>query len=130
MKSGLVSFGVGLLLSTAAQAAPAPTYSKDVAPLLKTRCAICHLTGREAGNMALHPAGAYASLVGVKSTEAKAIARVEPGKPEASYLIAKLEGTHIAMGGTGARMPFGAAPLPQAQVDMIKAWIKAGAKKD
>lgn len=124
----LVSF---LLAGAAASAqAGAPSYTKDVAPILKSRCAVCHLTGKEAGNLALHPGAAHASLVGVKSVVAKGMNRVEPGKPEESYLVAKLEGTHVAKGGSGARMPFGAAPLPQPQIDIIKAWIKAGAKKD
>lgn len=123
---------VSLMLVGVASAAPAaaPSFSKDVAPLLKARCAICHLTGKEAGNIALHPAAAYDNLVGVKSVVAKSMNRVEPGKPEASYLVAKLDGTHVAQGGSGTRMPFGAPPLPQAQVDLIKEWIKAGAKKD
>ncbi len=122
-------FASVIALGLSTQAVAAPSYSKDVAPILKVRCATCHLTGQEAGRMALHPGGAYASLVGVKSIEAP-LKRVEPGKPDASYLIAKLEGTHVAKGGKGARMPFGAPPLPKDQIDLIRGWIAAGAKKD
>lgn len=121
----------GLLLGAAAQPGlAAPSFSKDVIPLLKTRCAVCHLTGSEAGKMGLAPAAAYGNLVNVKSIEATGMMRVVPGKPDDSYLVAKLEGKHIAKGGIGARMPFGAPPLPQEQIDMIRDWIKAGAKKD
>lgn len=120
----------GLLISSAAHAGSAPSFSKDLVPILKTRCATCHLTGTEAGRLSLHPAGAYKSLVNVQSIEAASLKRVQPGKPDASYLLMKLEGTHITNGGKGARMPFGAPPLPPEQIALFKAWIKAGAKKN
>ena len=114
-------------LLAASQADAAPSFSKDVVPILKTRCAVCHLTGQEQGNMALPPTKAYASLVNAKSSEAPLLMRVVPGKPEKSYLINKLEGTQIAAGGKGARMPFGAEPLPADQIKLIREWIAAGA---
>lgn len=120
----------GLLLGAAQAQAKGPSFATDIVPILKTRCAICHLTGNEAGNMALHPNGAYASLVSVKSIEVPTMMRVKPGDPDNSYLIAKIEGKHIDKGGKGARMPFGAAPLPQDQIDLFRAWVKAGAKKN
>ena len=118
-----------LLFATPAFAQAKPSFTRDVVPILKTRCATCHLTGKEAGNIALYPAAAYASLVGAKSP-VSGFLRVVPGKPDDSYVIMKLEGTHLAKGGKGARMPFGAGPLPAAQLALIRSWIKAGAKKD
>jgi hypothetical protein len=109
----------GVLISSAAHAGSGPSFTKDLAPILKTRCATCHLTGAEAGRMALHPAAAYDSLVKVQSIEAANLKRVQPHKPEASYLLMKLEGTHIANGGKGARMPFGAPPLPPEQIALF-----------
>lgn len=119
-----------LLVATTAHASTVPSFSKDLVPILKTRCATCHLTGAEVGKLALHPGAAYQSLVNVPSTGAAGLTRVLPGKPEASYLVMKLEGTHIAKGGKGARMPFGAPSLSAEQIGMFKAWIKAGAKKN
>lgn len=119
--------GIALLGFTSASHAAVPSFSKDIVPVLKTRCAICHLTGQEQGNIALPPAKAYASLVKVKSTEAPVLIRVAPGKPEDSYLIAKLEGTQIKAGGKGARMPFAAPPLSAAQIKLFRDWIAAGA---
>lgn len=119
-----------LLMTTGATAAPTPVrFASDIAPILKTRCATCHMTGQEAGNMALYPAAAHASLVGVKATAA-GLTRVVPGKPDDSYLLMKLEGTHLARGGKGVRMPVGADPLPAEQIAKIRAWIAAGARKD
>jgi hypothetical protein len=113
--------------------AEAPTqtasfYQTDIAPMLQSSCATCHLTGQEAGNMALVPAKAIATLVGVKSSVAPSLTRVVPGDPDNSYLIMKLEGTHIEKGGIGARMPFGAPPLAPEKIAKLRQWIKEGAK--
>lgn len=126
-----IAFGLGLaMLSSAAFAqGGAPSFSRDVAPILKTRCATCHLTGKEAGNVQLIPATAYANLVGVRSTESP-LMRVTPGNPDASYMIRKIEGTHIAAGGKGARMPFAAPPLPAEQIALIRTWVAQGAKRN
>jgi hypothetical protein len=120
---------VGFSLAGAgiAHGAEPVSFAKDVAPILKTRCVMCHLTGQEPGNMKLVPKAAHASLVGVKATETS-LNRVEPGKPEQSYLVRKIEGTHVAAGGSGERMPMGGDPLPAEQIATIRAWIEQGAQ--
>lgn len=77
--------------------------------------------------MQLHPGAAHASLVGVPSTES-ALKRVEPGAPEKSYLMHKLDGTHLDAGGAGEQMPFGAPALDAAVRDRFRAWIAEGAR--
>jgi hypothetical protein len=109
--------------------AAAPRFSADIVPILRTRCAVCHLTGEEAGNMSLVPDAAYESLVGVKSPTT-GLVRIVPGKPDESYLIMKLEGTHLAKGGTGTRMPFGAEPLSADFIKLFRDWIAAGAPRN
>jgi len=108
------------------QASESVSFKRDITPLLKVRCAVCHLIGEEPGNMALHPAAAYKTLVGVKSVESPLL-RVKPGAADESYMIRKLEGTHIEAGGKGVRMPMDGDPLTDAQIHMIRAWINAGA---
>jgi hypothetical protein len=49
--------------------------------------------------------------------------RVEPGDPNNSYLIQKLEGTAAE----GRQMPLNGAPLPQADINVIRQWITDGA---
>jgi hypothetical protein len=115
--------------ATSAPAVNAPSFSSDLVPILRTRCAVCHLTGEEAGNMSLVPDAAYESLVGVKSPTT-GLVRVVPGKPDDSYLIMKLEGTHLAKGGSGVRMPFGAEPLSADLLKLFRDWIAAGAPKN
>ncbi len=103
-------------------------FKAEVAPLLAARCATCHLTGAEAGNLSMIPARTIESLVGVKAKGASKLVRVVPGDPDNSYLMMKLEGTHVEHGGTGAKMPFGAPPLKPEQIDLIRQWIAEGAK--
>lgn len=105
------------------------SFSRDLAPVLRNNCATCHLTGQEPGGMKLYPSAAYASLVNVASTES-ALARVKPGQPEQSYLMHKLDGTHLDVGGAGERMPFSAPQLDEGIRNQIRAWIKSGAKNN
>lgn len=109
-----------------AGAAEAVSFARDIAPVLKERCATCHLTGEEAGGMALYPAAAYASLVGVPSQESKLL-RIKGGGPDESYLLLKVEGRHLDAGGSGQRMPFGEPPLDEGILRRLRDWIAAGA---
>ncbi len=56
--------------------------------------------------------------------------RVTPNQPDNSYLVHKVQGTHLDEGGVGDRMPEGRAPLSQAEIDLIRAWVQAGAKSN
>ena len=103
-------------------------FAEKVAPTLQTHCATCHLTGTEQGNVSLVPAKAVESLVGVPSQEAPDIVRVKAGDPDASYLVMKIEGTHLDHGGSGVQMPFGAPPLSERQIADIRQWIAEGAQ--
>ena len=50
--------------------------------------------------------------------------RVNPGNPDASYLVQKIQGTAAV----GVRMPANGPPyLPQDRIDLVRRWIAAGA---
>ena len=102
------------------------SFSRDITPVLRDTCAVCHLTGTEAGEIALYPKAAWRNLVNVSSLQSD-LNRVEPGDPDNSYLMLKLDGGHLDAGGSGARMPFNAAPLSEEVRSKIRAWIKEGA---
>ena len=107
---------------------PAPSYSRDVAPILQRECAKCHGAKAQKARLDLEGPGAYGSLVNVPSTEEKEILRVKPGDPEASYLWLKLE--HRTSKGSG--MPKGwffAGHLNEKDMAVIKRWILEGAKE-
>ena len=68
-------------------------------------------------------AASHDALVNVASLQV-ALDRVEPGQPDNSYLIRKLEGGPDI---SGSRMPQGGPFLDQETVDMIRQWISDGA---
>ena len=89
------------------------------------RCTICHAGASAPQGLRLDEQNSYGLLVGVPSVQEPSLQRVEPGNPDDSYLIRKLEGT-----GSGARMPLDGTPLPQADIDVIRQWITDGAQRD
>ena len=77
--------------------------------------------------MNLSAGQAYQNIVGVPSVELPAFDRIEPGQPDQSYLVHKIQGTQASVGGSGQRMPLGGSPLSQDDIDAIRAWVNAGA---
>jgi hypothetical protein len=86
-------------------------------------CAPCHVGATAPAGLRLDAANSYTLLVGVRSVQTGAL-RVAPGDPNGSYLIHKLEGSAAV----GSRMPLGGAPLPQADINVIRQWIRDGAQ--
>ena len=76
--------------------------------------------------LVLDAGNSYTLLVDVPSNEVPALKRIDPGDPENSYLIQKLEGTAAS----GGRMPLNGTPLPQTSIDTIRQWITDGAVDD
>lgn len=128
----LLTTAVGLMAaaSMAGGSQTKVSFEKDVAPVLKRRCAICHITGKEPGLLSLVPARAYENLADVPSVQSE-LKRVQPGDPGASYLYHKISGTHFEVpGGEGDQMPLGLPPLPEEQLELIRTWIEQGAKNN
>ena len=116
-----------LALLAAAARADVPDFAQQVLPLLKSRCLVCHMPGSEGGGMSLLPKTAYANLVGMKSTQSTLL-RVAPGKPDESYVYLKITGRHLAVDGSGERMPFNETPLSAGDVELVRRWIESGAR--
>jgi hypothetical protein len=87
-------------------------------------CTQCHIGSGAPQGLRLDAANSYALLVNTASSEVPSLMRVNPGNPDQSYLLQKIEGT-AAVGG---RMPFGQAPLPQDRIDLVRSWIAGGAQ--
>ncbi|QRQ85856.1 hypothetical protein [Cupriavidus oxalaticus] len=105
------------------------SFARDIKPMLVQNCAACHQGMNAPASLDLLPKVIYTSLVGVKSTQSPML-RVAPSAPDASYLVRKLEGAHLEVGGQGVAMPPGAPPLDPAQVGAIRQWIGNGAMND
>ncbi len=102
------------------------SFGTDVQPIFTANCAVagCHTGAAPTGSMNLSAGNAYANTVNVAAVGLAGQTRIIPGDASNSYLIRKLEGgPNIA----GTRMPQGQAPLPQATIDIIRAWIGQGA---
>jgi len=86
-------------------------------------CSVCHVGGGAPEGLRLDAADSYTLLVGVPSTEVPTLMRVQPGDPDDSYIIQKLEG-HAAV---GAQMPLGGPYLSSDTIGVIRQWITDGA---
>jgi len=105
----------------------APTLSAIQTQIFDAACTTCHteVDRDPASRLNLRAGSAFAALVNVPSVGQPGATRVVPGNPNNSYLVQKLEG---ASGIAGLRMPRNGPPfLTDAQVQMIRAWIAAGA---
>jgi hypothetical protein len=110
------------------------TFAADVQPIFTNSCAFsgCHgtLNPNPAGSpMVLEPGQAYDNIVNVPAGQLPSMDRIEPGNPNLSYLIRKLEGTHVQAGGSGSRMPIG-NPLPSSTMAVLRQWINEGAPRN
>ena len=86
-------------------------------------CSVCHSGATAPEGLMLDAQHSYSLLVNVPSTEVPSIRRVDPGNPNNSYIIQKLEG-HAAVGN---QMPLGQPPLPSSTIAFIAQWITDGA---
>ena len=107
---------------------PTATFTRVQNEIFTPTCGAigCHDTlGRQQGQI-LSVGRAYASTVGVPSTEMPQLLRVAPTDPNNSYLYRKITGAGI----TGDRMPQGGPYLTDAQIKLVRDWIRRGAPND
>jgi len=135
---------------------PVTTFSADVLPIFRNSCGLsasCH--GTEGGHPAKQhylgpklkdPAPTAAQImaifdqnVGVASVENPDMLLIDPGHPELSFLMFKLDGVECdaLTCAKGAKntcedlMPLGnTKPMDASKRDTIRRWIKQGAKND
>jgi hypothetical protein len=92
-------------------------------------CAVpgCHVgAGAQQGLMLDSVNNSFLDLVGVNSSELPSLLRVDPGNPDNSYLVQKVEG---APNISGLQMPLNQPPLSTDQIDAIRQWILNGAEQ-
>jgi len=106
---------------------PTPTFLADVWPILRNNCQTCHIGTSNPPRM-FEAEPTHARLIDQASPTMPSLAWIEPRDPERSYLMHKIEGTHLGVGGRGMRMPPNGGPqLLAAQRQIIRGWIEAGA---
>lgn len=105
-----------------ASSPPEPTYSWIQANVFNARCTGCHDTTSPPEGLSL--VNAYPNIVNVPSSQQPGVDRIEPGLPDSSYLIRKVEGDPSI---TGVRMPAIGAALSTATIDAMRQWVTDGA---
>lgn len=103
----------------------AVSFAATIQPFFNQQCVACHLTGAAGGGVNLEPGVAHEALVEVESTAPMLL--VTPGDPELSYLVHKLRGTHLEVGGNGMLMPLGGQLIAEEMLDLVERWIAEGA---
>jgi hypothetical protein len=139
----LLGFG-GLLLMVACSSKTTPTDSNGVgsgtpidatATLTRVQAEIftptcsqlaCHDSVGQQSQMILTAGVSDQNIVNVSSVEMPSLFRIRPNDPANSYLYRKITGSGI----TGDRMPQGLPPLSDAQISLIRDWIRRGAPRD
>ena len=98
------------------------SYLDDVQTVFDFNCVFCHQTGAENAGLNLEFGLSHERLVNVPSSESE-LPRIAPGDPASSYLIHKVRGTHLTVGGgAGTRMP-PSGPLPERDLETLVAWV-------
>lgn len=117
---------------------PEVSYARDVRPIFAGRCSLCHHDMSAIDIDIADPFSAPNGLVGSVNTWAEAypegntpMLNVDPGAPEASFLLNKI-GDPAALDGetAGAHMPLNLTPLTESEVASLRQWISNGASND
>ena len=107
--------------------APVPA---SIEPLLQRSCGLarsCHAGNFPQAGLDLSTLdGAFRTAVGRPSTQAPSMALIAPGKPEQSYVLQNISNRQLV--GT-AMPPPPSAPLCEAKLRAIEAWIRDGAER-
>ncbi len=96
----------------------------------RNSCISCHTNvGRTpAGGLNLLHDVAYDQLVNVNAAQIPSVKRVNPGNPDASYLLHKIDGR---TGIVGTRMPRNGPPfMTDGQILILRRWIELGAPRN
>ena len=119
---------VGPLEPEAEQENLTPMLSELQRSIFTPSCAVsgCHVGSNPVLGLDLSDGNSYANMVGVPSRETTGLKLVEPGQPENSYLVIKIEGGAGMMPGTMI-MPLGRPALSDQAIEDVKDWIRAGA---
>lgn len=113
-------------VTTSNQTAPPASFAANVQPIFSASCAKvgCHTGTVPQAGMNLTAGSAYAAIVNIVANSAPSFKRVNPGDPNNSYIVMKLEGDPRIQGN---RMPDDGLFLTPAQVQVIRTWILQGA---
>src|SRR6266853_572814 len=93
------------------------SFHRQIKPILARQCLGCHQGASRQAEL---------SLAGVKDIQAggRKGPALAAGAPEKSLIVSYITGE------SKPQMPFGGKPLPDDQIELIRRWIREGAKDD
>jgi hypothetical protein len=107
----------------------AVSFATQLQPIFNASCvdARCHDAAQPAAGLVLTTGASHGALVGVPSTQAPCTSYqlVEPGQPDRSYLVFKLQGSGACS--SGSRMPKAMPALTATQIQLFRDWVANGA---
>jgi PKD repeat protein len=100
---------------------PNVNYALQIQPIFSANCVACHTElATNSGGLDLDPGDSHGELVDQESAEAPGVKLVEPGSPERSYLMEKINATTPQVG-TSMRP---GDPMPASDRALIRDWIR------
>ena len=102
------------------------TFSSIRNNIFVPRC-VCHVGAAAPQGLVLNTESTLEQLVNTQSHEVPGLFRVEPGNPDDSYIIRKLEGGPDIAGFQMPPTELSEAHLMQDEIDVIRQWIIDGA---
>lgn len=99
---------------------PPVSFAEDVQPILQIRCTTCHQPGADGYEKSGFDLTSYAGLM--KGTKHGPM--ISPGDPVTSNLMVLIDGK----ADKSLQMPHGKKKLSSCDRDLIRKWIKEGAK--
>jgi len=96
------------------------SFSQDIQPMMEKHCVVCH---GESGGVSL------ASHGDIMSTE-RPEPIVVPGEPERSPLVQVIEEAKMPAIIPGVHDPLGGSPLSDRQLQILRNWVRQGAKNN
>lgn len=107
---------------------PSATFTRVQNEVFTPTCTTiaCHDPLGQQSQLVLTAGRAYAGTVNVPSIEMPSLLRIKPNEPADSYLYRKITGAGI----TGDRMPQNQPSLSEAQLKLVRDWIRRGAPND
>ena len=115
------------------------SFANNIQPLFNTSCALggCHDAATAIQGLNLSVGASYKAIVNRRSTEQANLKLIQPGNPDTSYLIQKIEatpgiaGVPMPQGCPGSGVGLNGAPCLSAdQMQMFRTWVLACAPKN
>ena len=104
----------------------AATFSNIQSNIFVPSCP-CHQGASAPQGLVLNTTATLDMLVNTSSNQAPNLFRIEPGNPNTSYLIHKLEGGPDIVGFQMPPTELGETHLRQEEIDVVRQWIIDGA---